>query len=142
MAFQSVSVPNPVLTPGAVRPLTLKVICSTRWSLDRRHVTEKMKKQVAAAYGVAWVNHSLYEFDHKIPRELGGADVTDNIYPQCCRQGNRTIGPAHQKDVAENRTHAAVCDGRISLHDAQSQMAKDWTVLYRRFVGELPKVVP
>lgn len=141
LALQTVSLPNPVVTPGAIRPLSLQTICHTRWSADRRHVGETMKKQIAAAYGLPWVKHGLVEFDHLIAREIGGADLPANVYPQCCLKNGHPVGPAHWKDVAENKTHAAVCDGRISLADAQAGMAKDWTVLYRRFVGDLPQAV-
>lgn len=130
-----------VLTPGAVRPLTQAQVCSIRWGTDARHVSETMKKQVAVAYGIPWSIHTLYEFDHKVPRSLAGADVVENLMPQCCRRGNRTVGPAHLKDLAETAAHKATCDGRISLKDAQDGMAQDWTVVYRRFVGEFPKVV-
>lgn len=122
------------LTPGAVRPLSKAAICSTTWGKDARHVTLSMKKAVFTAYGIPWSQHAHYEVDHLISRELGGADAVDNLWPE------PWVGPrnARQKDRAENATHRAVCRGDISLKDAQHQIATDWTVLYRRFVGAFP----
>jgi len=110
------SAPDPTLTPGVVRPLTKTAICTTAWGRDRRHVTEAMKRQVARAYGVSWAKRHLYEFDHLVPRELGGADDVQNLWPQI-------LDPdARLKDREENRLHRAVCAGTLSLDAAQQQM--------------------
>lgn len=131
--------PDPTLTPGAIRPLSLKVVCETRWGLDQRMVSGKMKRQVMLRYGIPWADRASVEIDHLIPRELAGADVVINLSPEpwSIIVDGRQMG-AHQKDRAENATHKAVCDGRILLADAQRGMASDWTVLYRRFVGDFP----
>ena len=110
--------PNPAITPGVVRPLTTQEVCATKWGRDRRHVTERMKKEVAKAYGVDWKKRRLYEFDHLIPRELGGADHVRNLWPQILNPD------AREKDREENRLHRAVCAGTMSLDDAQDRMAR------------------
>lgn len=122
--------PDPVLTPGTVTTAKTEYVCKVRWSVDRRHVTTAMKRHVVAAYGLAWADRSLWEIDHLVPRELAGADSILNLWPQ------PFAGPmgAHQKDLAENATHKAVCAGRLTLAAAQRQMAADWTVLYRQYV--------
>ncbi len=64
-----------------------------------------------------------YEEDHLIALELGG-DPRDahNLWPE-----PRTTSPgASQKDTLENRLHADVCAGRISLAEAQREIATDW----------------
>ncbi len=106
---------NLTVTPGVTRDLSVKTICSTTWGTDSRHVTESMKKQVAAAYHVPWSKHAQYEFDHLIPRELGGADDIKNLWPQ-------PWPDAHKKDAEENRLHKAVCAGQMTLSAAQAQM--------------------
>ncbi len=106
------------LTPGVVRPLTQAQICATKWGLDRRHVTEKMRREVLANYGVSWANRGQYELDHLIPRELGGADDVRNLWPE-------RWPDARKKDREENRLHVEVCKGIIGLRFAQEQM-RQW----------------
>src|ERR1017187_10139627 len=107
---------NPVLTPGAIRPLTTQQVCSIEWGLDRRHVTASMKAQVERAYSVTVVVASgkgpCCEIDHRIPRELGGADDVKNLWPQ-------PWADAHVKDLEENQYHKDVCSGTITLQAAQ-----------------------
>lgn len=110
--------PNPALTPGAVRPLSVHQVCATRWGADRRHVTERMKVHVFAAYGVRLADRTRYEVDHLVPRELGGADDLLNLWPQPWVGTNN----AHVKDREENRLHRAVCAGTVTLAAAQRAM--------------------
>lgn len=127
----ALAVPNPHLTPGVLatvpdghggtRPLTVTEICGKKWGLDRRFVSEKMKREIAASYGlrrsavVARGKGPCCEFDHKIPRELGGADDVQNIWTQPWLA-------AHVKDVRENQLHVAVCKGTVTLTAAQEEM--------------------
>lgn len=111
----SLTVPNPARTPGVVRPLSLQQICSTRWGKDRRLVTTAMKQQVAAWYGLPWSQHHTVEFDHLIPRSLGGADRVENLWPE-------VWADARKKDVREAYLSRAVCAGTISLRAAQDEM--------------------
>lgn len=133
------TLPNPTLTPGVVRPLSTTQVCGTAWGKDARHVTLAMKKSVFARYGIPYEQHGQYEVDHLVSRELGGADDADNLWPEpwYLTVNGKEMG-AHQKDRAENATHKAVCAGTITLAEAQRQIESDWTVLYRKFVGEFP----
>jgi len=110
------SAPDSLLTPGVVRPLTKTAICTTAWGRDRRFVTLAMKREVFRRYGVDYAKHALYEVDHLIPRELGGADDVRNLWPQILDPDARV------KDREENRLHRAVCAGTIDLTTAQQQM--------------------
>lgn len=120
IALQTVSLTNPALTPGAVRPLTKDQICHTRWGLDHRSVTEKMRRQVMQSYGIPWSDHGRFELDHLIPRALGGRDSVENLWPQCCIEHGKIVGPAHEKDVQELRVQKWVCSGQMSLEAAQA----------------------
>lgn len=130
--------PDPALTPGVARPLTVQQICATRWGRDERHVTAAMKAQVFAEYGIPAAARHLpngrpaFEVDHLISRELGGADDMRDLWPESYS------GPwnAHDKDRVENRLHREVCAGRMTLEDAQHAIATDWRVPYRQFFGE------
>jgi hypothetical protein len=109
--------PTPSLTPGVARPIGQTAVCTTRWGLDRRHVTPAMRRQVFAAYGIPYEKHRLYELDHLIPRQLGGADDVANLWPE-------VWSDAHQKDQLENALHGAVCRGELRLEDAQAQLRR------------------
>lgn len=104
---------NHTLTPGAIRPLSVVAICSTRWGIDVRHVSSKLKSQVFKSYGIQ--DHHGYIIDHLIPRELGGADTFENLWPQL-------VSDAHVKDIQENALHKAVCNKTITLKEAQQRM--------------------
>lgn len=126
----SAQLPDPTLTPGVVRPLSKAAICGTKWGKDRRHVTLAMKKQVFASYGIPWSQHAKFEVDHKLPRELGGADDVANLWPQpWAGRWN-----AHLKDRLENKLHRLLCAGTITLTDAQTAISGDWVAAYARFV--------
>lgn len=120
---------NSVMTPGATRALSEREICATQWGKDRRHVTEAMKKEVARRYGVAWSDRVRYEFDHLIPRELGGADDVANLWPQ-------EWAEARLKDRLENRLHVLVCRGELSLAEAQDEIRRDWRAAYQKRVNQ------
>jgi hypothetical protein len=109
--------PNPVLTPGVVRPMTRAAVCAVRWGLDHRHVTLRMRRAVFARYGVAWADRRHYEVDHLVPRELAGADDVLNLWPQ-------PWPDARTKDHEENRLHQAVCAGALPLSVAQDRMRR------------------
>ncbi len=125
--------PDPELTPGAVRTdITLVDICTRKWGTDVRHVTPKMRRDVLASYGgepacVPDKSGRTFELDHLVSRELGGADVTENLWPQCYTGEWNAV----MKDRLENALHKLVCDGSISLRHAQGLIASDWRDIYR-----------
>ena len=131
--------PDPKLTPGAVTDLTVEQICARKWGRDRRHVTQEMKREVRDKYPGTKCHRDrsgrLIEIDHLISRELGGADVTANLWPECyAGQWN-----ASMKDRLENRLHREVCAGRMTLEQARTEIATDWRAAYRRFFMETKK---
>ncbi len=92
--------PDLKITPGVYRKnLSQDQICHTKWGLDKRHVTLSMKKQVFAEYGIPYSRHSEFEVDHLISRELGCADVVNNLWPESyiTKPWN-----AHREDRLEN----------------------------------------
>jgi hypothetical protein len=121
--------PNPTLTPGVTRPLSLHAVCTTRWGKDRRFVTERMKRDVFEAYGIPWTHHALYEVDHLIPRELGGADAEGNLWPERWADPNG----ARTKDRLENQLHRQVCAKTITLQQAQEAIRSDWLAAWRLY---------
>jgi hypothetical protein len=124
---------DPVLTPGMVRFLSRSQVCTIKWGLDRRHITEKDKRTVAAWYGVPWEQRGQYEFDHLIPRQLAGADDVRNLWPQPLTEAKK------QKDRLENLLHRLVCSGELSLHEAQEEIRRDWRASFDRRLGKVAR---
>lgn len=111
-------------------------ICHIKWGLDKRHVTLSMKKKAFIAYRIPYSRHSEFEVDHLISRELGGADVVDNLWPE-----SYVTQPwnAHRKDRLENYLHKLVCRTLITLLEARREILNDWTVAYRKYFGQPPQ---
>jgi hypothetical protein len=104
-----------LLATTDVRPLTLAQVCGTKWSADQRHVTLAMRHAVFIRDKVLWAEHTRLIIDHRVPRELGGADTVENLWVQ-------SRVDAKRKDLEENRLHRAVCRGEILLGEAREQM--------------------
>lgn len=122
--------PHRTLTPGVIRPLSRQIVCETRWGKDTRHVTQAMKKQVFASYGIQWSQRSLYEVDHLIPRSLAGADDVRNLWPEAWAGATG----ARVKDHLEVVLGRKVCRGELSLREAQEAIRSDWRAAFRKYV--------
>jgi hypothetical protein len=127
-----VLLPDATQTPGLLRPLTRTEVCAVKWGADRRFITLAMKQHVTAAYGRRWEDRACCEFDHLIPRSLGGADAEANLYPQPWPE-------ARLKDRIEIKLSRLVCAGSVSLEEAQQAMRLNWPAAYVQFVGPLPR---
>lgn len=116
-----------IYTPGKVDPaLTKAKLCDPKFHTGTvRNVTQKTKVKVCQAYHAAGKCPGPgYEIDHLISIELGGSNDSANLWPQPL-DGHGVIG-YHTKDVVENRAHRAVCEGKLSLGEAQNGIATDW----------------
>ena len=115
-------------TPGSVDPRVTpdnihQTICKPGYTATVRPpvgYTNPLKRDLLAAYGRAGDDPRAYELDHLIPLALGGAptDVA-NLWPE----PDATPNP---KDTVEHRLQREVCDGRLSLMDAQRGIVTDW----------------
>lgn len=130
--------PTPFLTPGDVLTQDVSKICVKGYTKTVRNVSSALKKQVYKRYGLKG-NHIGYcsgeegcEVDHLISLELGGSNDIKNIWPQAY-EGNWN---AHMKDKLENKLHEMVCDGDITIEEAQEAISKDWIEAYRKYIGE------
>ena len=139
--------PDQSCTPGALNPDVLpdpavlgRTICKAGWTdLVRPSPQEsaRLKHQVLQRYGIqlSATNLALYELDHRLPLEIGGAPrELANLWPEPWEpdakhpQGSgRPGGGAQAKDKIENRTKAAICNGRLSLAEGQRIFLGDWS---------------
>lgn len=122
--------PDPVCTPGATNPDVTpndvgSTICASGWTATVRppaSYTEALKTRQLIAYGEAGPLRD-YEEDHLIPLELGGSPASaQNLWPEPGSSPNT-------KDSVEDAARRAVCDGRLTLAQAQQGMAADWISL-------------
>lgn len=133
------SVPDPACTPGAINPAVRQAtvgdtICVSGWTKTVRpstSVTNRLKAKLAAAYSVT-VTGGHDELDHNIPIELGGALADPR---------NLWVEPGtipNKKDPVENWLKRQVCSGAMTLADAQSGIAADWTQYLPAATGTEP----
>jgi hypothetical protein len=114
-----------------IRPLTKQQVCNTKWGKDARHVSAAMKRKVFERDGYPHGQKDARcpcEIDHKLPRDLAGGDVIENLLVQSY------YGPwnAYKKDRLEVQAHKDVCSGAVSLSEAQSWFLKDWKAAYEK----------
>lgn len=123
-------------TPGAVSPAVTQAdlastICKSGYTATIRpssYVTGKEKKANAASYSYTGRMGDA-EYDHQVSLELGG-DPNDprNLWVEPPSPGHRSgSGPNNDKDRVENRLHTAVCAHTVTLAQAQTVIATDWT---------------
>lgn len=123
--------PDRQCSPGAVfAGVSTKQICTSGYTARVRNVPYAEKKLVYERYGISHHAPRQYEVDHIISLELGGSNDVANLYPELYdgAQG------AHTKDKVENALNRAVCDGRLSIRQAQTLIATDWRAGLR-YVG-------
>jgi hypothetical protein len=124
------------VTPGVTFHVTVATICRSGYSTSVRNVPQSEKNQVYAEYGITRHTTGQYEIDHLISLELGGSNAIGNLWPEL---NDHPHGYLNSKDILENRLHALLCTGKVSLRSAQTLIASDWVTTYHRFLGAWPK---
>jgi len=130
----STIVPDPTITPGAVRTTDATVICSDGTS-QLRHWSRDRDDRIMAEYGLSPGPHPNFEVDHLIPLGIGGADDDANLWAEPRRSLEPTWN-AEAKDRLEWKLRDLVCSGQLDVREAQRSISEDWTEAYRRFVQD------
>jgi hypothetical protein len=129
--------PDRRCSPGAYySKLTRAVICSPGFRTSTiRNVPESEKFAVEREYGMRPGHYgSALEIDHIVSLELGGSNDIANLFPE-----KLNAHPGYRvKDRLENRLHALVCAGSVSLLSAQRSIAANWQGLYERVFRVAP----
>jgi hypothetical protein len=123
------------VTPGATFNVSTATICRSGYASSVRYVPESAKNRVYAEYGILHHSTNQYEIDHLISLELGGSNSISNLWPEL---NDHPHGYLNSKDILENRLHALVCSGALSLSSAQRQISTDWVVTYHEYLGVWP----
>jgi hypothetical protein len=112
--------------PAYYSALTTRVICSSSFRTGTiRNVPQSEKFAVESEYGMpARLYGRAIEIDHIVSLELGGSNDIANLYPEPgSGQANY-----HVKDKLENKLHALVCAGGMTLRAAQDGMNRSGKV--------------
>lgn len=106
--------------------MTKEQICAAGYAKGVRLVPSGTKRSVFLEYGIRSHRPGQYEIDHLVSLELGGSNSIANLWPEAA-----TPRPGfHQKDQVENYLHDQVCSGRLSLQQAQAEIARNWLAVY------------
>jgi anti-sigma factor RsiW len=122
--------PDRTLTPGATRAVSIGEICSMDHDQVVRPVSEVLQEKVFQEYGLRNVRAENYEVDYLISPGLGGADDIRNLWPE---PRYNTTWNSFVKDQLEDYLHESVCRGKISLANAQKEVANDWISAYKKY---------
>lgn len=129
-------------TPGATNPDVTQAtisttICQSGWTATIRPTssltTALKKKQLASGYAYNGDTSTAdYEEDHLISLELGGSpDAEANLWPE----PYATSTGARTKDKIETRLKTLICNGSVSLVEAQQDISTDWYAAYLKYVN-------
>jgi hypothetical protein len=125
------AVPNPSCTPGAVLTTNASIVCVSGYSSKVRDVSVATKEKDFAEYGIPYSEHANYEVDHLISLELGGSNDISNLWPEA----HNIPDGSFIKDKLENYLHVQVCNGKITLVQAQYEISSDWLKYYNAWKG-------
>jgi hypothetical protein len=122
------SLPDSKLTPGATLDVTKNDICTPGYAKKVRDVPTSVKRQVYEKYNIPYTP-SQYEVDHLISLQLGGSNSIRNLWPE----SYNIYWNAHVKDALENRLHSLVCNGSLSMEEAQKVISINWIEAYKTY---------
>ncbi len=123
--------PNPALTPGAVKQVTYAEICPAQDDDKDPAVPAEIQQAVFKEYGVRQASRMRkFQVDYLINPQLGGTGEMRNLWPQPYES---TVWNADAKDALEDRLHAMVCQREIELPEAQRELATDWIGAYKKY---------
>jgi hypothetical protein len=127
--FDAAVEPNPQLTPGAVRQISMQDVCSMPHEEVEVDVPESLRRQILGEYGIADKREGDYEIDFLIAPRLGGTQDPQNLWPE----SYSPVWNARVKDDLEERLHELVCSGKVDLKTAQNDISADWIRAYKKY---------
>lgn len=129
--------PDARLSPGDADEVTAADICRPEYDNPANNIPIALKEQVFIRYGVNRYEVG-YNVDHLIPVSLGGSNSIKNLWPQ------PLAGEWgwQRKNKLEHKLRKLVCSGRLTLQEAQREIAADWISAYRKYVIAPRQVQP
>lgn len=123
------ALPNPTITPGATRQVSLSEICTADDDEVVRSVPAAVQQTVFREYGLNRAQPGDFEVDYLITPGLGGSDAVTNLWPQ----PHRSQWNSYVKDQLEDHLHHMVCRGELPLSAAQHAIASNWIAAYKKY---------
>lgn len=124
LLLQSMAQPIDGITPGKIATRSKATICTVGYTKTVRHSISKTERAFELKlYGYAAGTTGLV-IDHRVPLEVGGADVRENRWPQ-------PKAESIKKDRVEDDLHARICKGTMTVREAQRRFMQDWTTAAR-----------
>jgi hypothetical protein len=130
LAVAAGPLPNSRLTPGAIRYIARKEVCSLSAQDEGRRIPVGLAMEVFRQYKIEKPRGGEYEVDFLISPSLGGAEDIRNLWPQPYHEG---VWNSRVKDALEDHLRQMVCDGRLDLASAQWEIANNWIAAYRKY---------
>jgi len=128
-ADQAQTLPNPAVTPGVTRPVSLSDICVENDDEVVRSVPAAIEQKVFLEYGLVRAQIRDFEVDYLITPGLGGSDDVANLWPQ----PHTSQWNSYVKDQLEDHLHHMVCRGELPLATAQQAIASNWIAAYKKY---------
>src|SRR5271154_5584738 len=139
MNAEAIALPRRTLTPGSTRAVQVADLCSTQDLDNDPPVSPSLEQAVFEEYGVPASSRKDYELDYLITPALGGVDNIRNLWPQ----PHSSTWNARVKDQLEDHLHELVCQGKVQLATAQSDIAFNWIAAYKRYFNtDQPEPTP
>lgn len=132
--------PDKSMTPGAIdlavtQENLKQTVCITYYTNTVRppsSYTNKLKKQQILDYKYKNRDPKLYEEDHLIPLAVGGNPTSPlNLWPEPRKNTN---WGASKKDRLEVLLHKQLCNGKITLEQAQKAFSDNWIESYKQYI--------
>jgi hypothetical protein len=120
--------PDPGITPGATREVALADLCAADDEVVRS-VPSSLQERIFQEYGIRGVPATEFEVDYLITPGLGGSDDVRNLWPE----PHSAVWNSYMKDQLEDRLHHMVCERKISLNEAQREIASNWIEAYKKY---------
>jgi hypothetical protein len=122
--------PDPSITPGSTRQVSLAELCSADRDEVVRSVPGAVQQKIFQEYGLNGISSAEFEVDYLITPGLGGSDDVRNLWPE---PHSNTAWNSYVKDQLEDRLHHMVCERKLSLKEAQKDIASDWIAAYKKY---------
>lgn len=123
-AAQNERLPDPSLTPGAIRTTSRSNICG-QGTVYLRQDAGELRSAIAKRYALPTTKG--YEVDHLIPLGIGGANVVENLWPQPWPE-------AHKKDRLEWHMRDMICRNGADAATLQQAIRTDWRKAYNDYM--------